>query len=478
MAVVDWTNRLERLAEQAGVAGAVLGICADGEQTIAPYGVLSRTTGVEVTADSVFHIGSITKPWTATMIVQLVDEGRLTLDQEVATVLPDAPVPDHVTVRQLLTHTSGIDGDIFTDTGRGDDCLERYVDLLADATQVFPPGAAYSYCNAGFVVLGRMIEVLDGRTWDQSLRARLVEPLGLTGTVTLPEEAVLHRAAVGHTLAGSPVTTWQLPRSIGPAGLIAQRAADLLAFAKFHLDATGTIAAMREPQVAVPGATGGFTAVGLTWRLYDWSGRRLFGHDGQTIDQLAYLRVDPQARLAVCLLTNSANAPALFESLMSEVFDHHVGVRMPPGPQPIEDPAGREDQAPRDSPASTGEGPAPSESPSAAGSAIEADNTEPTGQTQVVGSDRHLGRYARAGVVVDVSRRTSGLIMTYQVTGDRLAFADDAVREYELHPASVDGDRFVLREGPEQPWVPVAFARLADGRPYLFTSGRVTPKVS
>jgi CubicO group peptidase (beta-lactamase class C family) len=126
----DWTSRLKELAAEADVPGAVLGIWVDGEETIAPYGVLNRGTGVDVTADSLFQIGSITKPWTATMIMQLVDEGRLALDDAVVKLLPGVQIDGQVTVRHLLTHTSGIDGDIFTDTGRGDDCLERYVDLL------------------------------------------------------------------------------------------------------------------------------------------------------------------------------------------------------------------------------------------------------------------------------------------------------------------------------------------------------------
>ena len=97
---------------------------------------LNKDTGVEATTDSVFQIGSITKVWTATVAMQLVDEGLLDLDAPVADVLPelrlaDPDVAKRVTMRHLLTHTSGIDGDVFTDTGRGDDCLEKYVAQLA-----------------------------------------------------------------------------------------------------------------------------------------------------------------------------------------------------------------------------------------------------------------------------------------------------------------------------------------------------------
>ena len=92
--------------------------------------------------------------------------------------------------------------------------MERYVALLAEAGHDFEPGDASSYCNSGFVILGHIVEVLDGRTWDESLRARLVQPLGLTDTVTLPEEAILRRAAVGHKGPSDPgvaYDTWAIP---------------------------------------------------------------------------------------------------------------------------------------------------------------------------------------------------------------------------------------------------------------------------
>ena len=361
------------------------------------------------------------------MIVQLAQEGRLELDHPVVQLLPEASIDGRITVRQLLTHTSGIDGDVFTDTGRGDDCVQRYVELLADVDAVFEPGTAYSYCNAGFVLLGRIIEVLDGRTWDESLRARLVEPLELKSTVTLPEEAILYRAALGHIGGdGSPVTIWQLPRSLGPAGLITQSASDLLRFARLHLD-DDRYAGMREPQVAYPEQNGGVTDIGLAWRLYDWSGRKLFGHDGGTISQLSFLRIDPEARLAVCLLTNSGNGGALFDKLADEVFTEYVGVGVPASPQPVEAEVG----------------------------------------------DEHLGRYERTGVLMEVVRREGKLLATYQATGDRLAFAEEPVVDYELHPTEpLDGNHFVTRSSEVLPWSTVTFTP-----DYVFTAGRVTPRV-
>ncbi|HEY3472899.1 MAG TPA: serine hydrolase, partial [Amycolatopsis sp.] len=239
-----WRRRLAELARKHRVPGATLGILRGDDEVVASFGVLNKTTGVEVTDDSVFQIGSISKVWTATVAMQLVDEGLLSLDAPIADVLPelrlaDPDVTKKVTLRHLLTHTSGIDGDVFTDTGRGDDCVEKYVAVLDQAAQTHPLGATLSYCNSGFILIGRVIEKLTGKTWDAALRERLFTPLGLTRTGTLPEEALLFRAAMGHVATGDedpePAPVWGLPRSAGPAGLITASASDVLAFARLHL---------------------------------------------------------------------------------------------------------------------------------------------------------------------------------------------------------------------------------------------------
>jgi CubicO group peptidase (beta-lactamase class C family) len=446
----NWTTRLAELARQARVPGAVLGIWAGGQEILAASGVLNRATRVRVSTDSVFQLGSITKLWTATMILQLVDEGLLSLDTTVAQALPGvrlgaADLGDEVTVAHLLTHTSGIDGDIFTDTGRGDDCVERYVGLLGRACSAFPPGGVYSYCNSGWVVLGRIIEVLDGRPWDESLRERLCGPLELAQTVTLPEEAILYRAAVGHRAGGARVQVWGLPRSIGPAGLITAAAHDLLTFARFHLDgglapdgkrllSEASVAAMQQPRAVIPDFSAPGAAIGLGWRVSRWDGREIVGHDGDTVGQSAYLRVDPQARVAACLLTNSGQSASLCQEVFAEVFGVLAGVSMPAGPRPAA--AGRGD----------------------------------------LDLGRHAGRYERTSRRFDVSVRDGRLLLLLTATGELATLASAQPEELILHPADASGVNFVCRSYDHEPWVPVSFGQLADGTPYLFAGGRVTPR--
>ena len=339
-----WQERLALLADKHGVPGANLAILANGEVTEAAYGVLNARTGVEATTDSLFQIGSISKVWTATLIMQLVDEGLLDLDEPVVTYLPDFKVADPdvtkaVTTRHLLAHTSGIDGDHFLDTGRGDDCVEKYVASCAELKQNHPLGATMSYCNSGYTVLGRILEVLRGKSWDAILRERLFTPLGLETAGTLPEEALLHRAAVGHLkppggeLQVAPV--WGIFRSAGPAGLIHATPREVLRFAELHLadgvttDGTRVISAesaqaMRRPQVAVPDVYTLGSHWGLGWILMTWDGREVYGHDGGTIGQSAFLRIVPDAGIAICLLTNGGHTQDLFRDLYNEILGSQI----------------------------------------------------------------------------------------------------------------------------------------------------------
>ncbi|MFI6285124.1 serine hydrolase domain-containing protein [Streptomyces sp. NPDC051018] len=245
-----WNGFLSAVAAQHDTPGASLAFFHDGAMHEFATGVLNNDTGAPVRTDSLFQIGSVTKVWTATQLLMLVEEGRFTLDTPFAEIVPDFKVVDPeltktVTFRHLLTHTSGIDGDLFLDTGRGDDCLEKYAEAYRKLTAIHPLGATQSYCNSGFSLLGPAVERLTGTSWDTALREQIIEPLGLTHTVTLPEEALRHSAAIGHLEGGAVSPEWGLMRSAGPAGLICARASDVVRFGLAHL----SDGPLREPEV-------------------------------------------------------------------------------------------------------------------------------------------------------------------------------------------------------------------------------------
>ena len=308
---------LSELIAKYGVPGAQIAVLAGGEIHDEAAGVLSLHNQVETTTDSVFKIGSITKIWTATLVQQLVNEGVLDLDRPVRDYMPgfrlsDPAATEVLTARHLLTHTSGIDGNHFTDTGRNDDAIEKFVATLADADHLLPPGTLFSYSNSGYVVLGRLVELLRGKPFHDVLRERLATPLGLTTVATTTYEAILHRTAIGHVETDgklAPTKSWAVRYFSTPSGShLAMSARDLLKFVHLHLT-DPALAALRNTQLeSVPDFGGGVLGWGLGWMLYRDG---VVGHTGVSRGQKAFLRVVPSAGVAVAVLTNSSSAEPL-----------------------------------------------------------------------------------------------------------------------------------------------------------------------
>jgi CubicO group peptidase (beta-lactamase class C family) len=360
-------TELARRASARGVPGAAVAVVIDGEIVDHAVGVLSTATGVEATPESVFQIGSITKVWTATLVMQLVDEGLVELDQPIRTYLPEFRLGDDaatgsITVRQLLTHQAGFEGDIFTDTGRGDDAIEKFVALLADMPQTFAPGFMFSYNNAGYIVLGLLVERLRGKSWEQALIEHIAAPLGLQRVSPSPYEAILHRAAVGHMAPGddgiaTAAPLWAMARSNEPAGsMLAMTARDLAGFARMHLaggtapDGTSVLSpsaveAMRTTGIRLPVITGLGAAWGLGWEIDRDDDVRLHGHDGNTIGQASYLRIAQDAQVAIVLLTNGGDGPGLLHDIVDPLLRELTGQGLPAAPVPTAQP-GAVDAAP------------------------------------------------------------------------------------------------------------------------------------
>ncbi|MDP2123117.1 MAG: serine hydrolase domain-containing protein, partial [Parvibaculum sp.] len=306
---------------------------------------------VPVTSETLFQIGSITKLYTSTLCLQLVEQGKLALDAPVRATLPDFRVADEtvtaqVTLRDLLAHRSGIEGDYFRDAGRGEDRIEKFVAMMSALGQVHAPGEMFSYCNTGFVAAGRMIEVADGRIWDKAVRARIAKPLGTPAFSTLPEQAMRYQTAIGHL--GQPGKLFVTPivylaQSNAPVGSTPMaKARDVVAFARMlmaggtapdgtRLLAPESVAAMQTANTVCPGHLN-IDAIGLATFMWDWDGDGtydVFGHDGSTIGQAAWLRYHPASHTAFCLLTNGGNGKAMADSLIRTVFSEAANIAPP-----------------------------------------------------------------------------------------------------------------------------------------------------
>lgn len=352
--MADWRTSLpDRLAEAArrhGVPGASIAVGHDGDLVESVVGVLDAGTGVEVTPDSLFLVGSVTKPWTATLVLQLVDEGRLDLDVPVARYLPEFAVVDAdatatVTARHLLSHTGGFAGDLFLDTGDGADHLDRYLERLrVEATAVHAPGAMFSYCNSGFCVLGALVGRLRGTTWEDAVRRRVAGPLGGRHLAFSPDEAGGFATATGHLPGDRAVDDRMLPRSNAAAGSRIRAAPrELVRFGRGIGDllSTDAIAEMRAPQVAAPGFAGrDGDHWGLGLELWTWSGARVVGHDGGVPGQAAIWRVLPDHDLVVALSINAdAATTGMTDDVVIPLIEEIAGITAPPRPAPPADPA-------------------------------------------------------------------------------------------------------------------------------------------
>ncbi|MFF3227709.1 serine hydrolase domain-containing protein [Nocardia suismassiliense] len=453
--VARWQRRLDELRATHHVPGAALAILVDGKVYELASGVLHRGTGVAVTPDSVFLCGSVAKVYTATMIMRLVDQGKLDLDAPVVDVLPEFATPDEeatetITVRQLLSHTGGVTNDFNYDGGRGDNCLAEYVRAAREVALDCKPGSGTSYGGLGFVVLGRVIEVLTGKTFDEAVQDLLATPLGLDHLMTLPEQALRFRVAMSHLgepgRYPDPAPQWDImPRSVAPAARVISSAGDMVRFARMHLEggraADGTVvmspeivAAMQQREVDVPDKwTVSADGWGLGWTLYDWDGIKGFGHDGAAIGQYAYLRAVPEAGVAVALLTNGGGARQLYAALFRELLAELAGVQMP------------EPFAPADPPVQVDIAP-------------------------------FVGTYRRAGVVVTVSKRDDGSAhMLYEFVDEMKDMSPPLSMELTpvaetVFAASGAGPSF------SEDYMPVVFATLADGTEVCYVGMRATPK--
>ncbi|MFJ4408469.1 serine hydrolase domain-containing protein [Streptomyces sp. NPDC088910] len=353
----EFQQRLDDLANRYGVPGAAAGVLVDGRTTVVATGIAKLGTTVPVTTDSVFLLASITKVWTATLVLQLVDEGLVDLSSPVNHYLTpplrleDEEVARTVTVGQLLTHSGGFFGDAAEPDVRSDDAVEKIVESYSGLAQLHRPGAVFSYSNSGYNVLGRLIECVTGSTWDEALRTRLIEPLGLGSTSTLPEETMTRPLVVGHVPAApgsydlTPVSTWLDPRTSGPCGgTLAATPADLLAFARHHLEdglapsgarlmSPRTARTMREPHIAQPDPSRG-PAWGWGWSIERLE-PRIVGHIGSTCGQQSRLVLAPDHGVAVCVMA-SGDIQGMGDELVSELLRELVGVGLPTTPGPVD----------------------------------------------------------------------------------------------------------------------------------------------
>jgi CubicO group peptidase (beta-lactamase class C family) len=322
------------------VPGVAIGVLDEGRVTTRAFGVTNIDHPLPVTDDTLFQIGSISKTFTGTAIMRLVEQGKVELTAPLRRYLPEFRVKDadasaRATVQDTLTHMGGWEGDFFDDPSSGDDALQRQVAGMATLEQTGKPGEMWGYNNAGFYAAGRVIEVITGQPFEKALKASVLDPLGLEAAYFFPADVMTHRFVVGHAGAKPRVIgPWPVPRAANAAGGITTNVATMLKYAAFHMgDGTNakgervlsavSLQRMRSPIVPKAGTD---LTMGLTWHLGKAGYLEFAEHGGGTNGQISHLRLVPSRRFALAIVTNSAAGSNLNAAVVRAVMDTYFGV--------------------------------------------------------------------------------------------------------------------------------------------------------
>ncbi|WP_019011885.1 serine hydrolase domain-containing protein [Deinococcus aquatilis] len=358
----------KRLLEEYKIPGVTLGLLTPDGDHFVNLGVTSLENPLPIDSDTIFQIGSTTKTITSLTCSVLVAQGKLDLDVPVRTYLPEFKLKDEsvaslLTVRDVLTHQGGFQGDLFEDTGEGDDAVAKVLNILAESPQVVPLRGHWSYNNAGFYVAGRVIETITGKTFEAAVTELVLKPLGMDHTLFFPGEIMTYRFATGHNKINGEMVTqrpWMMMRSSAPAGSsCSSTVSDMAKYAHYIMSGT-----MPEPAVSTPEASGdqqegaepptlsglerthlwnpvrsvgvGINSfpgeegqVGQSWFIDQHPGALIISHGGTTIGHQSDFWVSPDRKVGFIAMANASNGHAYNRQLSDWVKRELLGLTKP-----------------------------------------------------------------------------------------------------------------------------------------------------
>ncbi|MBN1920052.1 MAG: serine hydrolase [Anaerolineae bacterium] len=322
---------LQNIIARWGVPGMGVGIVEDGKTIYARgFGVQSLETGIPVTPDSFFCVASIAKCFVATLVMQLVEQGKLQLELPLVTYLPDFRLDDQrygdITLRQMLSHTSGMPD---MDEAEYDALMahpeidkgapERYVRALASRSMIAAPGERFAYSNIAYNVLGVLIARVTGQTFEDAMRQRILRPAGMPESTLLPTEVPRDRWAPPHLrvpgMVVNPITPYH--RADAPASFLYSTVREMCAWASTSLNrglhggqrllAPAAYDLMWTP-VAQRNDPPFRETMGLGWTLGTFEGVRTVGHGGASFGWTCFLALLPEKNSAAIVMSNEESA--------------------------------------------------------------------------------------------------------------------------------------------------------------------------
>jgi CubicO group peptidase (beta-lactamase class C family) len=324
-------------------AAIVVGLVNPNGTQFYGYGNMSNANPITVDKDTIFAIGSITKVFTTILLADMVDRGLVNLDDPIEKYLPtNVKVPIYngqkITLENLATHTSGLPefpgshcASNFNRTDDDDDSIQArlffiecdknytfdqlYQDL-SNTTLTFEPGLKFEYSTFGSSLLGHILALKSGMSYDRLLEERILNVLGMNSTSIVLSDAQKSRLAIGH-LNGQELPFWNASRPIAPAGALHSSVADMLKFASANLGLIDTRInkAMKESHIIIHDSSLGkafsnnYTAyVSLGWIIATDFGTQIVEHNGETADGYnSFIALNPSKERGIVMIVSTSS---------------------------------------------------------------------------------------------------------------------------------------------------------------------------
>jgi CubicO group peptidase (beta-lactamase class C family) len=310
---------VDRIDVNKKSVGIVVGTIGPQGAKVTSYGKVHTDSSTVPDGDTVFEIGSVTKVFTSLLLADMVERGEVHLDDPVSKFLPaTVKVPQRhgrqITLLDLATHTSGLPrlpGNL-----KPKDEMNPYADYTVEQMYVFlsgyeltrDVGSQYEYSNLGGGLLGHVLALRAGMSYEKLVQTRILAPLKMTSTAITLTPALQARLAHGHDQSLQPVPNWDLPTLAG-AGALRSTVNDMLKFLAANIGLTETpLAPAMKSMLAVRKPTGlSNLEVALAWHILSAHGREIVWHNGGTGGYRSFIGFDPKTKTGVVVLSNAAN---------------------------------------------------------------------------------------------------------------------------------------------------------------------------
>ena len=340
-------REIERVFRESGCPGLAVGVVKDQDLVYAKgFGVTNLETGGEVTPRTLFHMASVTKPFVATSIVQLLEQEKLSLDDPIVKHLPYFEMQDRrhtmLTIRQFLSHSSGMPDvqDYHWDEPEYDEgALERLVRSLDGAMLVSSPGAGFNYSNLAFEVLGDLIAKVSGQSFADYVKEHILLPLGMNDSSILIRDVDPALLANGHVQEeGGTISVtehYAYNRRHGPSSCLYSNIVDMSRWAIANMNG-GELEGTRildgasyellwTPEVAVGVRDGVSRHIGLSWFLSEYAGYKTVSHGGRDIGYQTNLVMVPDEGVAVIVLSNLFSLDSIVDQVTELALEFALG---------------------------------------------------------------------------------------------------------------------------------------------------------